>query len=64
MKKNRLVTIASIATIFSFTLTGCQNNHSSTKPKTNNQVAVTYTLNENKKNVEKKVVKVPKKQRL
>lgn len=61
MKKTRLVAIANIATIFSFTLAGCQNNQSSPKPKVRNQVAVTYTLNENKKNIEKKVIKVPKK---
>lgn len=60
MKKSKLPIIASVATIFAFTLSGCQNNQTQQKPKTNTNISVSYVL-ATKKDTEKKTVKVPKK---
>ena len=58
--KNKLSIIVAIVAFFTFTLTGCQNNQSKNAKK-DNQIAVTYTLKDNKKDTEKKTVDVPKK---
>ena len=60
MKKSKLPIIASVAAIFAFTLSGCQNNQTQQKSKTNNNISVSYVL-ATKKDTEKKTVKVPKK---
>ncbi len=60
MKKSKLPVIASVAAIFTFSLSGCQNNQTKPKPKTNNNIAVSYVLAA-KNDTEKKTVKVPQK---
>ncbi|MBA1392367.1 DUF4430 domain-containing protein [Lactobacillus sp. XV13L] len=62
MKKNRASVLAGIATIFIFTLTGCQNTQSGQKPAAPRKITVTYTLVDKvKKDAIMKTVKVPQK---
>lgn len=59
MKKSKLPVIASVAAIFAFSLSGCENNQTKPKSKTNN-ISVSYVLAA-KNDTEKKTVKVPQK---
>ena len=60
MKKSKLPVIASVAAIFAFSLSGCENNQTKPKPKTNN-ISVSYVLATKKDTEKKKTVKVPQK---
>lgn len=57
----KITAVLATATIFTFTLTGCSNNNSSKNAKKDNQITVTYTLREGKKEFATKKVTLPKK---
>lgn len=57
----RITTIFGVAAVFTFTLTGCSNNASNKTSKKTDQISVTYTLQEGKKDLATKKVKLPKK---
>lgn len=50
-----------IITFFTLALTACSNNNSTTKKSATNQISINYTLKEDKKTLDTKTVKVPKK---
>lgn len=56
----KITTVLATAVVFTFTLTGCSNNNSAKNTKKNNQVTVTYTLREGKKDFSTKKIKLAK----
>lgn len=58
----KITTVLATAVVFTFTLTGCSNNNSAkdANAKKDNQVTVTYTLTEGKKDFSTKTIKLKK----
>ena len=63
-KQNRFSLIFAIIAFFTLALTGVSNVNAAPKKANSNRISVNYTLKEDKKTVDSKTVKVPKKSKV